>query len=78
MKRLALFFVVAGLFALAACDPLVGPMFQECSASNCPPPGTCQRPDSPIVGFSVCKTPPNASVRASVTTAALPATGRRE
>jgi hypothetical protein len=75
MKRLAVFFVIAGLFALAGCHILPdGPLFAECSASNCPPPGSCQADDW---GIKVCRTPPNASISASVT-AALPGTGRRE
>jgi len=79
MKRLALFFAIAGLFALAACDPIVGPIDLGCSAPNCPPPGSCQPAygDTIFDGIPVC-TPPNASTSATVTMAALLETGRQE
>jgi hypothetical protein len=68
MKRLTLFFAIAGLFALAACNPIMGDVgLGECSASNCPPPNSCQVPNQEGIfdGIPVC-TAPNGTVVGSV------------
>ena len=56
MKRLAMFFVLAGLFALAACNLPDGPIVLGCTASNCPPPASCQVPNEEGMfdGIPVC------------------------
>jgi hypothetical protein len=77
MKRLALFFAIAGLFALAACDlNFTGPIGHSCSAQNCPPPGSCQVPNEEGLfdGIPVCTSPSGSAMSSSV--AALP--GRLE
>lgn len=56
MSRLATFFVLAGLFALAACDLSTDPIVAECAPANCPPPNSCQVPNAEGLfdGIPVC------------------------